>query len=47
MEKGKETRFFDGVEGWFDRINQYGAQESVNIEHYVISVGDSEIIEGT
>ena len=43
---GKDIRFFKGVQNWFDRINKYGESIGVNIEHYVISSGIKEIIEG-
>ena len=39
--------FFPGVEGWFGRMNTYGKSMEVSIEHYLISSGNSEIIEGT
>ncbi len=39
--------FFPGVEGWFGRINAYGKDKGVSIDHYLISSGNSEIIEGT
>ena len=38
---------FDGVLTWFDRINEYGRSLGVEIEHYIISSGTYEIIEGT
>ena len=44
---GKDIRFFKGVGNWFDRINQYGESIGVNIEHYIISSGIKEIIEGS
>ena len=44
---GKSVEFFKGVEGWFDRISEFGCQNGVCIEHYVISSGLREIIEGT
>ena len=44
---GKDIRFFKGVKNWFDRINQYGESIGVNIEHYIISSGIKEIIEGS
>ena len=47
IEKGHETEFFDGVEHWFDRITKYGNNESINVDHYVVSSGNSEIIEGS
>jgi 2-hydroxy-3-keto-5-methylthiopentenyl-1-phosphate phosphatase len=43
---GKDIRFFKGVQNWFERINKYGESIGVNIEHYVISSGIKEIIEG-
>lgn len=47
MELGKGIRYFDGVLTWFDRINNFGKSLGLNIEHYIISSGMKEIIEGT
>ncbi len=47
MAHGQSVEFFPGVEGWFDRINEYGNSQGVQIEHYIISSGMKEIIEGT
>lgn len=47
VEKGKNIEFFNGVEQWFDRITQFGKEQGVIIEHYVISSGLKEIIEGS
>ena len=44
---GKQVKFFDGVTTWFDRINEYGKKHGITIEHYVISSGLQEIINGT
>lgn len=44
---GKDLQFFPGVEEWFSRINQIGADLGVQIEHYIISSGLREIIEGS
>ena len=44
---GKDIRFYKGVLNWFERINLYGESIGVNIEHYVISSGIKEIIEGS
>lgn len=44
---GKNVKFFDGVYTWFSRINEYGKERGVKIEHYIISSGNKEIIEGT
>lgn len=38
--------FFKGVEEWFERINRYGRFLDLDIEHYIISSGYEEIIEG-
>jgi len=43
----KGIHYFDGVLEWFDRINEFGKQLNLNIEHYIISSGMKEIIEGT
>lgn len=44
---GAKVKLFPGVESWFDRINEYGEQNGVKIEHYIISSGLKEMIEGT
>jgi hypothetical protein len=44
---GKNVEYFPGVEDWFKRINEYGKSKQVTIEHYIISSGIAEIIEGT
>ena len=46
-EYGKNVEFFSGVEDWFTRINQYGKEHGLEIEHYIVSSGLKEIIEGT
>lgn len=47
ISRGARIQFFQGVEGWFGRINNYGASKGVAVEHYLISSGNSEIIAGT
>lgn len=44
---GKDIEYYPGVEDWFGRINAYGKENGVEIEHYVISSGIKEIIEGS
>lgn len=44
---GKDIEYFEGVETWFKRINEYGENNGVLIEHYIVSSGTKEIIEGT
>lgn len=44
---GNAVEFFPGVESWFERMNKYGARQGVEVEHYIISAGLREIIEGS
>ena len=44
---GKNINFYKGVQNWFKRINQYGESIGVNIEHYIISSGLKDIIDGS
>ena len=43
---GKNIELFPGVDTFFERINEYGKAKGVEIEHYIISCGLKEIIEG-
>lgn len=45
--RGREAEFFPGVESWFGRCNRHALDLGVTLEHYVVSSGNSEIIEGT
>ncbi len=47
VDMGKNVELFKGVEGWFERITAFGRSHDMQIEHYVISSGMKEIIEGT
>ena len=47
VEKGRQIELFPGVESWFSRINAFGEAQGVRVEHYVISSGLREIIEGS
>jgi len=47
VELGAGIEYFKGVTDWFDRINALGHRLGVTIEHYVISSGLKEIIEGS
>ncbi len=44
---GRSIEFYPGVEGWFERINRVGAAAGVSVEHYIISSGLKEIIDGS
>ena len=43
---GKNIEYYEGVEDWFNRINLFGKYLDLDIEHYIISSGYEEIIEG-
>lgn len=44
---GANVALFPGVEGWFERMKQYGREHGVIVEHYIISSGLKEMIDGT
>lgn len=46
-EYGAKVQLFPGVAEWFERIREYGKEHNVIIEHYIISSGLKEMIEGT
>lgn len=43
---GKDIKYFEGVKNWFERINNYGKERGIKVEHYLVSSGTKEIIEG-
>ena len=43
-EYGAKVNLFPGVEDWFERIRQYGLEQNVIVEHYIISSGLKEMI---
>jgi 2-hydroxy-3-keto-5-methylthiopentenyl-1-phosphate phosphatase len=43
---GKNIEFFPGVLAWFKRINDFGTEHGVKVEHYLVSSGNKEIIDG-
>jgi len=47
VEMGRSIELFPGVREWFGRINAFGAALGVEVEHYVLSSGLREIIEGS
>ncbi len=47
VKLGEKIEYYPGVEDWFDRINAYGEALGAQVEHYVISSGLNEIIEGS
>ena len=47
LDEGKYIRLYKGVSTWFRRINEYGKKHHIDVEHYVISSGLTDIIMGT
>lgn len=47
QEYGSKVKLFPGVEDWFERIRAFGEGHGVIVEHYIISSGLKEMIEGT
>ena len=47
MDYGARVKVFPGVGTWFERIRAYGREQGVLVEHYIISSGLREMIEGT
>ena len=46
-EIGADVQLYSGVESWFDNINSYALERGIEVEHYIISSGLKEIIEGS
>ncbi len=44
---GAKVALYPGVEEWFERIRAYGMEHGVRVEHYILSSGLKEMIEGT
>lgn len=44
---GADVVLLPGVKTWFNRINEFGKMNGATIEHYIISSGLKEIMEGT
>lgn len=47
VECGKDLPFFKGVKEFFPRIKEYAKSVGLNLEFYIISSGNKEIIEGS
>ena len=43
---GKQLKLFSGVNDWFGRIKYYGKANNIEVEHYIISSGLTNMIEG-
>lgn len=46
-DHGARTPFFAGVTTWFDRIDAHAAARELALEHYVVSSGNQEMLEGS
>lgn len=44
---GNAIPLFPGVAGWFERINDYALEQEITLEHYIVSSGIEEMIQGT
>jgi len=44
---GAKLEFFPGVRQWFGRARDYAREKNVKLEHFIISSGLREMIEGT
>ena len=44
---GRNIKYYEGVKGWFARMNAYAEERGFKLLHYVNSSGLKEIIEGT
>lgn len=46
---GMSSQLFSGLKdnAWFERINKFGEEQNLKIEHYIISSGTQEMIEGS
>ena len=47
VEFGRNIELYPGVREWFSLVNSYGAERGVKVEHYIISSGMTEMIEGS
>jgi len=45
-QHGSDINLYPGVESWFTRLNQFAADRNLELEHYVISSGNEELIRG-
>jgi len=47
MHYGAGVKLYKGVCGWFDRMCRCGEDRGITVEHYILSSGLKEMIEGT
>ena len=46
-EYGAKVKLYPGVREWFERTRRYAAEKGIIVEHYIISSGLREMIDGT
>lgn len=46
-QHGNTIPLFPGVLEWFERINAYAGERGIHLEHYIVSSGIEEMIQGT
>lgn len=44
---GMSTPLFEGLDTWFSRTNKFGTERGLSIDHYIISSGNHELINGS
>ncbi|NLA53949.1 MAG: haloacid dehalogenase-like hydrolase [Clostridiales bacterium] len=44
---GEKVKLYQGVDTWFELINSYALSQGIQMEHYIISSGLKELIEGS
>ena len=44
---GEKIKLYQGVDTWFDLINTYSISQGIEMEHYIISSGLKELIQGS
>lgn len=44
---GADVKLYKGVTTWFSKMNEYAEKKGIELEHYIISSGLKEIIEGS
>ncbi|MBQ9272416.1 MAG: haloacid dehalogenase-like hydrolase [Mogibacterium sp.] len=47
MDYGAGVKLYPGVQDWFRRTREYAAEKGIIVEHYIISSGLREMIDGT
>src|SRR5262249_35840133 len=46
QESGRDPDFFDGLDHWFERVDAFADDLGLQLDHYIVSSGIHEMIEG-